>query len=221
MDAYAHPYRRDQFHGIEIEEFPAQIAQVALWLMDHQMNLRVGEEFGQYFARIPLVSQPAHRARQRAHAGLNEVLPAQLQLRVGNPPFVGAKFMATMTASAIDGPAPCSLALKMPGCWICGRLREGQHSPPRHRGVATQAGLMQCLRAQNHKPGTCHTRAAFVSTNSITQGEQVGVLWGWLLAQGVHIQFAHRTLCLSNEAWAGKPCTASSSALDCRTGSTR
>ncbi|MEO8461193.1 MAG: type IIL restriction-modification enzyme MmeI, partial [Dokdonella sp.] len=42
----------DQFYGIEIEEFPAQIAQVALWLMDHQMNLRVAERFGEYFARL-------------------------------------------------------------------------------------------------------------------------------------------------------------------------
>jgi hypothetical protein len=42
----------DQFYGIEIEEFPAQIAQVAMWLMDHQMNVRVSEEFGMYFARI-------------------------------------------------------------------------------------------------------------------------------------------------------------------------
>jgi type II restriction/modification system DNA methylase subunit YeeA len=44
----------DQFYGIEIEEFPAQIAQVALWLMDHQMNQLVSEEFGQYIIRIPL-----------------------------------------------------------------------------------------------------------------------------------------------------------------------
>ena len=43
----------DQFYGMEIEEFPAQIAQVALWLVDHQMNLRVSVEFGLYFARIP------------------------------------------------------------------------------------------------------------------------------------------------------------------------
>ena len=48
----------DQFHGIEIEEFPAQIAQVALWLVDHQMNLKVSEEFGMYFARIPLKTSP-------------------------------------------------------------------------------------------------------------------------------------------------------------------
>ncbi len=43
-------------------------------------------------------------------------------------------------------------------------------------------------------------RVAFVSTNSITQGEQVGVLWGWMLAQGVHIHFAHRTFSWTNEA---------------------
>lgn len=48
----------DQFYGIEIEEFPAQIAQVALWLMDHQMNLRVAEQFGEYFARLPLKKAP-------------------------------------------------------------------------------------------------------------------------------------------------------------------
>src|SRR5574340_144693 len=44
------------------------------------------------------------------------------------------------------------------------------------------------------------TRCAFVSTNSITQGEQVGVLWGWLLGKGMHIHFAHRTFQWSNEA---------------------
>jgi hypothetical protein len=44
----------DQFFGIEIEEFPAQIAQTALWLMDHQMNMQVSEEFGSYFVRLPL-----------------------------------------------------------------------------------------------------------------------------------------------------------------------
>ena len=54
----------DQFYGIEIEEFPAQIAQVALWLMDHQMNMLVSEEFGQYFVRIPLRSKQHHCVRQ-------------------------------------------------------------------------------------------------------------------------------------------------------------
>ncbi|MBK6548213.1 MAG: hypothetical protein IPG15_07330 [Arcobacter sp.] len=43
----------DQFHGIEVEEFPAQIAQVAMWLIDHQMNMMISEHFGQYFVRLP------------------------------------------------------------------------------------------------------------------------------------------------------------------------
>jgi hypothetical protein len=49
----------DQFYGIEIEEFPAQIAQVALWMTDHQMNQLVSAEFGKYFARLPLVKAPS------------------------------------------------------------------------------------------------------------------------------------------------------------------
>lgn len=48
----------DQFHGIEIEEFPAQIAQVAPWLIDHQKNMKISEEFGANFARIPLKATP-------------------------------------------------------------------------------------------------------------------------------------------------------------------
>ena len=44
----------DQFYGIEYDEFAAKIAEVAMWLIDHQMNMRVSEEFGQYFARLPL-----------------------------------------------------------------------------------------------------------------------------------------------------------------------
>ena len=44
----------DQFYGIEYEEFPARIAEVAMWLIDHQMNMAVSQEFGQYFVRLPL-----------------------------------------------------------------------------------------------------------------------------------------------------------------------
>ena len=48
----------DQCFGIEVEEFPAQIAQTALWLVDHQMNLEVAAAFGDYFTRLPLTSRP-------------------------------------------------------------------------------------------------------------------------------------------------------------------
>ena len=81
----------DQFYGIEIEEFPAQIAQVALWLVDHQMNVRVSEEFGNYFARIPLVSTPHIVHGNALRVDWNDVLPAErCSYVLGNPPFVGA-----------------------------------------------------------------------------------------------------------------------------------
>ena len=85
----------DQFYGIEIEEFPAQIAQVALWLVDHQMNLRVSEEFGNYYARIPLVSTPHIVHGNALRIDWNDVLPAErCSYVLGNPPFVGAKIMS-------------------------------------------------------------------------------------------------------------------------------
>lgn len=167
----------DQFHGIEIEEFPAQIAQVALWLVDHQMNLRVSEEFGMYFARIPLKTSPRIVHGNALALDWNEVLPAKRASYVmGNPPFIGAKFMSEAqradARTVFDGIANAGL-LDFVAAWY--------------------------VKAAHYIAGQ-PTRCAFVSTNSIAQGEQVGVLWGWLLSQGVKIHFAHRTFSWSNEA---------------------
>lgn len=79
----------DQFHGIEIEEFPAQIAQVALWLMDHQMNLRVSEEFGLYFARIPLRTSPHIVHGNALRLDWNEAARRALQLCAGESAVCG------------------------------------------------------------------------------------------------------------------------------------
>ena len=175
----------DQFYGIEIEEFTAQIAQVALWLADHQMNLRVSEEFGLYFARIPLRSSPQVVHGNALALDWNQVLPAgQCSYLLGNPPFVGAKFMSDAQRSdsrAVFAGMDNAGLLDFVAAWYVKATRYLQ---------AASAGPGEAALA----------RAAFVSTNSITQGEQVGVLWGWLLAQGVHIHFAHRTFAWSNEA---------------------
>ena len=81
-----------QFYGIEIEEFAAQVAQVALWLVDHQMNLRVSEEFGLYFARIPLKTSPHIVHGNALTLDWEAVLPVQrCSYVLGNPPFVGKK----------------------------------------------------------------------------------------------------------------------------------
>jgi hypothetical protein len=168
----------DQFYGIEIEEFPAQIAQVALWLMDHQMNVRVSEEFGMYFARIPLKTSPHIVNGNALTLDWNDVLPAEKASYVfGNPPFIGAKLQSK------EQQADAAMVFT---------------------GIAS-AGLLDFVaawyvKAADYIQANHSIEVAFVSTNSITQGEQVAILWSKLLSQGVHIRFAHRTFQWSNEA---------------------
>jgi hypothetical protein len=168
----------DQFYGIEIEEFPAQIAQVALWLVDHQMNLRVSVEFGLYFARIPLKSTPHIQHGNALRVDWNDVLPVQrCSYVLGNPPFLGKTYQSKEQKA--------DLAAVMQGIhgagdldFVCGWY----------------------VLAAQYLQGQTGTQAAFVSTNSITQGEQVAVLWGEMQRLGMHINFAHRTFQWSNEA---------------------
>ncbi len=194
----------DQFYGIEIEEFPAQIAQVALWLMDHQMNLKVSEEFGMYFARIPLTTSPHIVQGNALRLDWNTVVPRErLRYILGNPPFIGhhyqseeqkADFAAAM--QQIDGAG----VLDFVAAWY---VKATQYMQPRHSrasGNPVLAESAETLDARLRGHDEIGTRAAFVSTNSICQGEQVGALWGWLLARGIHIHFAHRTFSWSNEA---------------------
>ncbi|WMJ09390.1 DNA methyltransferase [Nitrosomonas sp. sh817] len=168
----------DQFHGIEIEEFPVQIAQVALWLTDHQMNAQVSEEFGQNYIRLPL-TKSAHIVHGNAlRLDWNEVIPAeQCHYVMGNPPFIGAKFMndaQRADVAAIFHDTKNAGLLDYVSCWY----RKATDYIAAHPAI----------------------RVAFVSTNSITQGEQTGVLWPDLLRRSVHIHFAHRTFQWSSEA---------------------
>ncbi|WP_423907134.1 class I SAM-dependent DNA methyltransferase [Candidatus Spongiihabitans sp.] len=167
----------DQFYGIEIEEFPAQIAQVALWLVDHQMNLLVSQEFGMYFARIPLQSSAkiVHGNALRM-VWRNVIAPERLNYIMGNPPFIGHQYQSAEQKT------------EMLACY--------QH--------INKAGIMDYVTAWYCKAvdyiADTDIRCAFVSTNSITQGEQVAPLWNELRARNkTHIHFAHRTFKWSNE----------------------
>lgn len=168
----------DQFYGIEIEEFPAQIAQVALWLMDHQMNLQVSEEFGLYFARIPLRASSTIVCANALRLDWNDVVPAaQLSYIMGNPPFIGHHLQTEEQKN------------DMLACY----------------GNDKTAGVMDFVTAWYCKAASMikgtEISVAFVSTNSIAQGEQVGILWRNLLQRTpLHIHFAHRTFKWTNEA---------------------
>lgn len=202
----------DQFHGIEIEEFPAQIAQVALWLTDHQMNMRVSEEFGSYFARIPLKATPHIVHGNALQLDWAELLPPErCSYVLGNPPFVGSKYMDDNQRADVrevfSGVDSAGL-LDFVAAWYVKAARYMAATPSPGQGEGWDGGGMAQAPSSPHStptptlplPGGGGIRCAFVSTNSITQGEQVGVLWGWMLAQGVKIHFAHRTFSWTNEA---------------------
>jgi hypothetical protein len=167
----------DQMFGIEIEEWPARIAETALWLMDHQMNLLLAEKFGQYFVRLPLkksariVNDNALRLNWR-----NILNPAECSYILGNPPFVGAKFQndeQRKDMAAVAGDVRNFGLLDYVTAWYLKAAEFIQDTP---------------------------VRVGFVSTNSITQGEQVGVLWSALFARSMTIIFGHRTFAWQSEA---------------------
>ena len=184
----------DQFYGIEIEEFPAQIAQVALWLMDHQMNMRVSEEFGFYYRRLPLTHAATIRCANALRIDWNEVISAeQVDYILGNPPFVGAKYMADdqrADMESVCGDIPSYGLLDYVTAWY---VKAVQCLKGDNRTEDLLSGLSGAVAQKDR------VKIAFVSTNSITQGEQVAVLWSWLLGRGVKIHFAHRTFQWLNE----------------------
>jgi hypothetical protein len=168
----------DQFYGIEYEEFPARIAEVAMWLIDHQMNMLVSNEFGQYFVRLPL-----KKAAQIRHADALEtdwesvVTQNDLSFIIGNPPFIGSNVMSQNQRDSI--------------------IRElGNISGSGVLDYVTGWYIKAAKYIQNTK-----IKVAFVSTNSIVQGEQTSILWGQMLNKyNIKIHFAHRTFKWSNEA---------------------
>jgi len=168
----------DQFYGIEYDEFPARIAEVAMWLIDHQMNMKISEEFGQYFVRLPLkkaakiVNGNALRIDWKELVSINE-----LSYILGNPPFYGYSYQTKEQKEDLK-----LVYLDTKGTGIL--------------DYVTAWYIKAAQYIQNTK-----IKVAFVSTNSISQGEQVGVLWKELITKyGININFAHRTFDWKNDA---------------------
>jgi hypothetical protein len=167
----------EQFYGIEIDEAAVHIARVAMYITDHQLNLESGAKFGETRATVPLIATPHIHQANALRRDWNSVVKAEdCSYVFGNPPFIGKKEQTTeqknellTVARAIKG----SGVLDYVCCWY--------------------------LLAVEYIKLNNKIRCAFVSTNSITQGEQVGILWGYLNARGIAIDFAHRTFKWSNE----------------------
>lgn len=168
----------DQMFGIEVEDWPAQIAQVALWMTDHQMNRALSEEFGTLRLRLPLTTAP----RILIGNALREdwaawCAPGADVYCVGNPPFIGHQYRSAAQQADMH--------------LVWGR-----------EGKVNRLDYVTCwhLKATQWMKAGDRAESCFVSTNSICQGEQVGTLWGALLQRGVRIRFAHRTFQWTSEA---------------------
>jgi hypothetical protein len=167
----------DQFYGIEIGEWPARIAETALWLTDHQMNTELSLSSGNAFQRIPLKATPHIHCANALRMDWNELLSAgECSYVLGNPPFIGAKYQNAEQKADVR------------------RIAHGVKSS----GLLDYVTMWYFVAADYIRDSAI--RCAFVSTNSITQGEQVGTLWSDLLRRGVKIHFGHRTFTWQSEA---------------------
>lgn len=168
----------DQFHGIEYEEFPSQIAKVAMWLIDHQMNMMISQAFGQYVVRLPL-----RKSANIIHGNAlridweSIVSKDKLSYIIGNPPFIGKHLQNSSQKEDLE-----RVFNKAKGTGLL--------------DYATGWYLKSAILIH----GTM-IRTALVTTNSICQGEQVGMLWNILFnTYGIKIHFAHQTFSWQNEA---------------------
>lgn len=219
----------DQFYGIEIEEFPAQIAQVAMWLVDHQMNIEASELFGEPILRIPLTKSLNMIHGNALRVDWAEFFPPQVHVNqyiLGNPPFIGYSYQTPIQKDDLNA---LTHGIKGAGVldyvsgwylkaaqYLTGNIAAAAHKDRKQFAQVDFSGSAVAPKGKKKQPtgmddlfasaeaadlkARRQVRCAFVSTNSISQGEQVGVLWSWLLAQGIHIQFAHRTFQWSNDA---------------------
>jgi hypothetical protein len=213
----------DAFFGIEYEEFASQIATVAMWLIDHQMNMRLSAEFGEYYKRLPLkksativhgnalrmnwqdLLNPANTIDIEAeHANIflindpeiayksvnvkaktfsiregdhkNTQSTVRFDYIMGNPPFIGSAYQTSEQKEDVS------------------LVFQGVKSA----GMLDYVCSWYLLAAKY--VGTSNTQVAFVSTNSITQGEQPALLWAELFRLGMKVKFGHRTFKWNNEA---------------------
>jgi hypothetical protein len=168
----------NQFYGIEIEEPPTLIARVAMYLVDHQMNILLSQYFGKIYARIPL-REPATIVNADALTTDWESIVSKDKLSyiLGNPPFVGARLME----------------------------KEQKENFIKLFDDTKGAGNLDFVtawyeKASRYMVGT-KIKTAFVSTNSICQGEQVSILWKRLKEKyNITIHFAHQTFKWNNDA---------------------
>ena len=216
----------EQFYGIEIDEWASRIAEVAMWLIDHQLNMQISEKFGNYFARIPI------------NKSANIIHGNSLQLNWNNLIYGSYEYITTneLNVNIVSEPPVHYETLNVKAKKIniidenklqkenkkhkikfdyifgnppfIGKKEQNKHQKNDLKQITFNikgAGILDYvtgwyLKAADYIQNT-KIKVAFVSTNSISQGEQVGVLWNAMFNKyKIKIHFAHRTFRWDNEA---------------------
>ena len=173
----------DQFYGIEINDFAVTVAKTALWIAESQMMKETEDIVHMNLDFLPLTTNAFIVEGNALQLDWEDVVPKnQLSYIMGNPPFIGYSLQSKEQKNDI-------LSIYM----------DEKGKPYKTAGkIDYVAGWY--FKASKFMQGTA-IRTAFVSTNSITQGEQVAGVWKPLYERfGIHIDFAHRTFRWDSEA---------------------
>lgn len=168
-----------QFYGIEINDFAVTVAKTALWIAESQMMKETENILHINLDFLPLKSYTNITEGNALRIDWNDVIPKEeLNYIMGNPPFVGSKYSSEMQKSDMDYAFENNKNIKYRtldyvSCWY--------------------------YLAAKYIRGTL-IHVAFVSTNSISQGEQTEILWRPLFELGIKIDFAHQTFRWDTEA---------------------
>lgn len=163
------------FHGIELEDFACCVARTALWIAEKQADIDTAKVTQRVYQELPLTDYEGIVNANALRIDWNDVVSAdEVDYVLGNPPFIGSS-----------------------------RLEDAQKED-RKAIFGKSAGLLDYVACWHKKAAEYmdghHVRCAFVSTNSICQGQQVEPLWKPLFDNGVHIDFAYKTFVWDSQA---------------------
>ncbi|MDQ7090527.1 MAG: class I SAM-dependent DNA methyltransferase [Methylococcales bacterium] len=167
----------NQFYGIELDDFAHETAKLSLWLTEHQMNLEFRAVFGEARPTLPLQDTGHIVCGNATRLDWEEVCPKVGEIYIlGNPPYLGGKLQSAdqkKDLSFVSFEIMNCKNLDYISCWFIKGTKYINNS------------LIKC---------------AFVSTNSICQGEQVSLLWNYLFSKKIEIDFAHQSFKWTNNA---------------------
>ncbi|MBL8626837.1 MAG: N-6 DNA methylase [Myxococcales bacterium] len=169
----------NQFYGIEIDDFACEVALLGLWLAEHQMNIQFESTFGKRLPSLPLKDGARIRCANATQVEWADVCPKTEGYEIyvlGNPPYLGARMQGKEQRADVErcyGGAPDHRDADLISCWF--------------------------LKGAGYLRGTAY-RLAFVTTNSVCQGDHVAILWPRIFEHGLEIFYAHTSFKWANSA---------------------